>query len=279
MKIRSPYLSQMMSMVIAVGFLSLTACNSEAENTNVSEAPAGVSKAPAPIEKATEADHKAAADNIMEKLVAANENIRVRSIQPSKIPGLYEVQIIGKGIIYMEKAGGYFIDGKMLQIVGKEVVNITDKSMVGLRADLMAGVKKEDSIVFSPAGEVKASVAVFTDVDCGYCQKLHKEVPALNEMGIEVRYLAYPRAGINSNSYRKIASAWCASDRQAAMTKLKQREEIAENVCEGNPVAAQYELGQQIGLTGTPAIVLDNGELIPGYMPAKSLAERIGVQL
>lgn len=270
--------SRAMMSLVAVSLLGLSACKTEAESVKA----AGNDGSGAPVVEAakaepTDADHKAATNTIMQKLMAANENIRVRQIKPTVIPGMYEVQIMGKGIIYMEETGNYFIDGKMLQIKGKEVVNITDESMIGVRHDLMASVNKDDTIVFSPAGEVKASVSVFTDVDCGFCQKLHKEVPALNEMGIEVRYLAYPRAGINSPSYRKIASAWCADNRQEALTKLKNREEIAMNVCDGNPVAAQYELGQQVGLTGTPAIVLDNGELIPGYMPAKNLAERIGI--
>jgi thiol:disulfide interchange protein DsbC len=141
----------------------------------------------------------------------------------------------------------------------------------------MASIKKDDFITFSPKGETKASVVVFTDVDCGYCRKLHKEIPRLNEMGVEVKYLAYPRAGIGSNSYNKIASAWCAEDRQDAMNKLKAGEEIPMNVCESNPVAEQFNIGIQAGLNGTPAIVLDSGELIPGYMPADKLAQTIGI--
>jgi len=277
MKNRFPLISQLVAVAATIAMMSLTACSSEAESAKAAEAPAGVSKGPGALEKLSDDDHKSAAAAIEKALLAANENLRVRAIQPSVIPGVYEVQIMGKGIIYMEKTGSYFIDGKLLQIVGKDIVNVTDKSMIGLREELLAGVKKEDAIVFSPAGEVKASIAVFTDVDCGFCQKLHQEVPALNELGVEVRYLAYPRAGIGSNSYNKIASAWCADDPQEALTKLKNRQEIETKVCDGNPVASQYELGQQMGVTGTPAIVMTNGELIPGYMPAARLAERIGI--
>jgi thiol:disulfide interchange protein DsbC len=132
-------------------------------------------------------------------------------------------------------------------------------------------------IVFSPKGQVKASVTVFTDVDCGYCQKLHEEVPALNAKGIEVRYLAYPRAGIGSPSYNKIVSAWCANDQQDALTKLKRRQPIPTNICAGNPVAAQFALGGKMGVRGTPALVLESGRLLPGYMPADRLAAELGV--
>jgi thiol:disulfide interchange protein DsbC len=133
-------------------------------------------------------------------------------------------------------------------------------------------------IIFAAAGETRGTVTVFTDVDCFYCQKLHREVPALNEAGIEVRYLAYPREGLGGASYRKIATAWCADNPQQVLTQLKNRQAVADNVCPGNPVADQYKLGQQVGVNGTPALVLENGELVPGYMAADALAKRMGVQ-
>ena len=131
-------------------------------------------------------------------------------------------------------------------------------------------------IVFGPE-EAKAFVYVFTDVDCYYCQKLHQEVPALKELGVEIRYLAYPRAGVGSPSYRKIASAWCAEDPNISLTALKAGEQIPDNVCENNPVAEQYMLGGQLGVSGTPALVTESGKLLPGYMPADKLANALGL--
>jgi thiol:disulfide interchange protein DsbC len=119
---------------------------------------------------------------------------------------------------------------------------------------------------------------VFTDVSCFYCQKLHKEVPELNRRGVEVRYLAYPRQGIGSPGFRQLASAWCADDRQTTLTRLKNREELPENVCPGNPIAEQFELGQQLGVRGTPAIVTSAGEMLPGYRSADDLIGLLGVQ-
>jgi thiol:disulfide interchange protein DsbC len=121
-------------------------------------------------------------------------------------------------------------------------------------------------------------VSVFTDVDCGYCQKLHQEVPQLNTMGIEVRYLAFPRAGKGSETYQKLVTAWCAQDRQATLTRYKNREPVTTKTCANNPVNAQYELGESIGINGTPALITATGELLPGYMPAAELARRLGVQ-
>jgi len=284
MKIKSTLASPLLIAGAFAVMFPLTACKSDAEASATTadvqkEAPAITAEKNAPGKAAVAGvlDEKQAFATIAAKLKAANEKIQIKYIKPSPIAGMYEVNIEGKGLVYMEQNGEYFFDGKLLQIVGQEVVNVTDKSMSVLRKDLMASVDRDTEIIFSPKGEVKGSIAVFTDVDCGYCQKLHREVPALNEMGIEVRYLAYPRAGIGSRSYERIASAWCAENPQEALTKLKNREEIKDNVCADNPVADQYALGRKIGLTGTPAIVMETGELIPGYMPAKNLAERIGI--
>ena len=109
------------------------------------------------------------------------------------------------------------------------------------------------------------------------CQKLHKEVPALKDLGVEVRYLAYPRAGVGSPAFRKMASAWCADDAQDALTRLKLGKDIPDNVCDGNPVTDQYKLGGRLGVTGTPALITAEGELIPGYLPADKLAKRLGL--
>jgi thiol:disulfide interchange protein DsbC len=113
---------------------------------------------------------------------------------------------------------------------------------------------------------------VFTDTDCGYCQKLHSEVPELNRLGVEVRYVAFPRQGLQSPAYKELVSVWCAKDRQGAMNLAKTRQEVPAAECD-NPVAKQYALGQMIGVSGTPAIVLANGKLIPGYQPAPQLAK------
>ena len=155
-------------------------------------------------------------------------------------------------------------------------MNLAEAKRETVRKDLMAAVDSKDAWVFKPAGKTKAVVSVFTDVDCGYCRKLHAEVPRLNELGVEVRYLAYPRAGIGSASYNTIVSAWCADDRGTALTDAKAGKTIAAKTCV-NPVAEQFQLGQEVGVTGTPAIVTDSGKLLPGYMPADVLAQTLGL--
>jgi thiol:disulfide interchange protein DsbC len=132
-------------------------------------------------------------------------------------------------------------------------------------------------IVFSPEGEPRAHITVFTDVTCFYCQKLHKEVPELNKKGVEVRYLAYPRAGVGSAGFKQLASAWCADNPQETLTLLKSKKSVPENVCADNPIAAQYQLGQELGVRGTPAIVTEDGQMIPGYQSADELMVTLGL--
>ncbi len=220
---------------------------------------------------------QSAADVIRGKLQQARPDFTIESVQPSVVEGIFEVQISGGPVVYSTADGDHFFLGDLFSVAPTGLVNLAEQRRDGDRKVLMAGVKDEDMIVFSPAGEVRERIVVFTDVDCFYCQKLHQEVPAMNAKGIEVAYVAYPRSGIGGDSYRKIASAWCADNPQVALTKLKNRENIAENVCSKNPVADQYMLGQKAGVRGTPALVLSSGSMIPGYVSADELAQRLGI--
>jgi thiol:disulfide interchange protein DsbC len=131
-------------------------------------------------------------------------------------------------------------------------------------------------VVFPADGEMRAIINVFTDIDCGYCRQMHRDVAHLNALGIEVRYLGYPRAGIGSSSFDKLVTAWCADDQQDAMTRLKAGEHVEPRTCP-NPVAEHYALGDRVGVTGTPSIILMDGRMIPGYLPPEDLAARIGL--
>jgi len=154
---------------------------------------------------------------------------------------------------------------------------LAEKRRDDARREQIAAIPTSEMIIFSPQGETLASVTVFTDVSCYYCQKLHKEVPELNKRGVEVRYLGYPRAGVGSEAYRQLASAWCDANPQETLTKLKNRETVADNVCPDNPIAQQYELGQQLGVRGTPAIITESGQMIPGYQSADDLMVTLGL--
>ncbi|MCK5876235.1 MAG: thioredoxin fold domain-containing protein [Candidatus Marithrix sp.] len=188
-------------------------------------------------------------------------------LSSTPIKGIYEA-LIGSEVIYLSGDGKYLIMGEIRDLsTGK---NITDNKLSTLRIEGIKKVNVRDMVVFAPENETKHVVHIFTDVDCPYCSKIHNEVPALNKAGIEVRYLAFPRAGIGSKTYKDMVSVWCAKDRQKAMTDVKAGEEIEKAEC-NNPVADQYKLGQSIGISGTPALILSDGELVPGYLPAKRL--------
>lgn len=217
------------------------------------------------------------AEVILKALSAARPDLQYEQPRPSPMAGLYEVQVKGGPLLYIDADGRHFIAGDLFAVQKSGFVNLAEQGRQKERAELIAAVKPEDMIIFAPENP-KATIAVFTDVDCGYCRKLHSEVAELNELGIAVHYLAFPRAGLGSPSFRKIASAWCAKDPGAALTSLKNGEEIPENVCADNPVAAQILLGEKVGVNGTPALVLEDGTLVPGYRPAKDLAKLLGIE-
>ena len=216
-------------------------------------------------------------EKLVEALKKARPGLNVSGTAPSGIDGLYLVEIDnGAMIVYGTEDGRYLLSGELYELGGDDLINVTEAYRAGHRQELMASLDRGDMVVFSPAGETKAAITVFTDVDCGYCRKLHLEVPDLNKAGVEVRYLAYPRAGVGSKSYEKIVSAWCADKPNDALTDLKMGKEIPTKTCD-NPVASQFDLGQKVGVRGTPAILLDNGEMLPGYMPAADLVATLGL--
>ncbi|WOJ93713.1 DsbC family protein [Congregibacter variabilis] len=212
------------------------------------------------------------------RLGAPQIGLEVQSVELSQLPGLYRVNIVQGPTIYSTADGDYFIVGDLYNVGVTGLVNLGEQQRSNDRKEAIAAVPEANTIVFPAEGATQSHITVFTDVSCFYCQKLHKEVPELNRRGIEVRYLAYPRQGIGSPGFRQLASAWCSDDRQATLTAFKNREELEENVCPGNPIAEQFALGQQLGVRGTPAIVTPDGEMIPGYRSADDIAALLGLQ-
>lgn len=202
----------------------------------------------------------------------------VESVEVSELPGLYRVQLRGGPAVYATETGDFFLLGDLYNIGPAGLVNLAEERRSQQRLADIEAVARKDQIVFPAQGETRSHITVFTDVSCFYCQKLHKEVPELNRRGIEVRYLAYPRQGIGSAGFRQLATAWCADDRQSTLTRMKNREEIEDNVCAGNPVAAQFQLGQTVGVRGTPAIVMPDGSMVPGYRSADDLVAALGIE-
>jgi thiol:disulfide interchange protein DsbC len=189
------------------------------------------------------------------------------SLKPSVISGIYEVSV-GSEVIYMTEDGHYMIIGDVRD--AKTGENITEKKRSEMRLATIKSIKEADAIVFKPK-ETKYVVHVFTDVECPYCAKFHQEIAKLNELGIEIRYLAFPRSPEGSEDFNKMISVWCSKDRQQALTDAKSGKEIEKATCD-NPVKQELEIGRNVGVSGTPALILPNGELLPGYLPADRLA-------
>lgn len=192
-------------------------------------------------------------------------------VVPSLINGLYEATI-GFDVIYIAADGKHVLLGNLLDAKTHE--NLTDRKRDKLRVKAINSIAENEMIIFKPEKETKYTVNVFTDVDCGYCAKFHQEVPALNQAGVAVRYLAFPRAGLDSDTHKKMVSVWCAKDRQTAITDAKAKRDVPKAECD-NPIRKEFELGRSMGVTGTPALVLEDGELVPGYVPADRLVSHL----
>ena len=191
-------------------------------------------------------------------------------IAPSPMEGVSEV-LIGPRLMYVSNDGKYLLQGSLIDL--KTRTDIGEERRNGIRLDALNDLGEEKMIVF-PAKEQKHVITVFTDIDCGYCRKLHGEMDKYNEKGITVRYLMFPRAGIDSASYKKAVSVWCSKDQQDAMTRSKAGENVPNATCD-NPVKEEYELGQLIGVRGTPAIIMEDGAMLPGYVPAARLVKAL----
>lgn len=212
----------------------------------------------------TPADELAAVKAAIEKMAPGN---KVDRIQATSIPSIYEV-MMGAEVVYISKDGRYMLQGDLIDINAKK--NLTEDQRAKGRIKLISAVKPSDMIIFAPKAP-KHVVTVFTDIDCPYCRKMHEEIAAYNRLGIEIRYLAFPRAGVNTESYNKMVAVFCAPDRKAALTAAKANKPVPAKTC-ANPVDAHMRLVSELGLTGTPTLILKDGSIIPGYVPAERLA-------
>jgi thiol:disulfide interchange protein DsbC len=202
--------------------------------------------------------------------IAERLDVRPEDVRPSPVPGLFEV-VAGTEVGYVSADGRFYIDGDLFDMETR--ANLTEESRKAGRVALLKGVRDEDTIVFAPKG-YKYTVNVFTDVDCGYCRKLHAEIAELNRLGVKVRYLMYPRNGPGTEAWKKAEAVWCSADRNDALTRAKRGEAVTSKACD-TPVASQYALGQELGIRGTPGIITDRGDYVAGYMPAQRLVDHL----
>jgi len=214
--------------------------------------------------------------NVREAMAKLAPDLKIDSVSASPVAGLYEV-VFGAEVLYLTGDGKYLIQGSVVDTATRE--NLTEAARSVGRVKILDSLKEEDMVVFAPK-ETKHTVTIFTDIDCGYCRKLHGEMAQYNDLGIKVRYLAYPRAGVGSAAFEKAEMVWCSEDQQKAMTIAKAGLSLEDSITSGelkqkencnSPVSDQYMAARALNLSGTPAMFLESGKLIPGYVPADRL--------
>jgi thiol:disulfide interchange protein DsbC len=273
---------QKVRLSLLIGFLALSHAG-----VLMAQGGAAVANAmPPPSAGAELLKRKSVEEVIVSRLQQARPDMKFSSVRPSPIAGLYQVQMVGGPLLYVTAEGDKFIAGDIFTVQASGFAKWEDPALMAERKALLSSINVKDTIPFKAKGKTKAVVYVFTDVDCGYCRKLNSQMtaytdqgqqkPGYTDLGIEVRYLAYPRAGIPSPSADKLVTAWCSKDKQKTMTMLKADQVVPSVTCD-NPVAAQFELGAKVGVNGTPAIWMPSGELMPGYLPPEDLAKRLGI--
>ena len=217
----------------------------------------------------------ASQDNIREGLKnILPDGAVIELIEPSPIPGIYAVYYGDLQPIYVTQDGSFFIYGDIYKININSISNITEKSIVERRKLILQNIPSEELISFKSSNE-QFSVIVFTDVDCGYCRKLHNQIDEYNSLGISINYAAFPRSGLGTSAFTKMVGAWCSDNPKDSMTKLKNNLTLDISFCENQPVSKQYIIGKKLGVDGTPSVFSMDGEMFPGYIEPEELLLRL----
>jgi len=209
---------------------------------------------------------------VREVLRSLNPRIRVDSIEQAPIPGFREV-VAGGQVVYVSDDGKFLFQGGLLDVDKKK--DMAEVALSRVRNEVLKTLPMSDRIVYSPVGTPRHKVVVLTDVECGYCRKFHSEIAEYTKRGIEVEYLAFPRAGLGTPDYHKMVSVWCADDRKKALTDAKSDKAVPARTCGRTPVDMQYNAGLRMGLEGTPMILTTDGQFIGGYLPPDTLLQRM----
>ncbi|MEQ4575896.1 MULTISPECIES: DsbC family protein [Gammaproteobacteria] len=245
-----------------LGALSLSACaQSSAPAPAPAKGTATAKPAAAPVAPAGPADQKVRA-----ALTTLDPDFKPDYIGAAPFPGFREV-VVGGQVLYVSDDGRYLMQAQPFDIQNKQFA--ASEGLLAYRRKQLEAIPKADRIVFAPPNP-KYTISVFTDIECGYCRKLHSEIAELNKQGIAVEYLAFPRMGLGSQDYKDMVSVWCAADRKQALTAAKQGQPVSARSCK-NPVTMEYDLGQRLGVNGTPAIFAPDGTQLGGYLPPAQL--------
>ena len=217
-------------------------------------------------------------DRLAESLSVNGQSMPVKAVTETPMDGVYHVRLESGESFYSNADGSHFLVGDLYENAPDGLVNLTEQEQNQERADALAAVPESELVIFRGADEPKATITVFTDPTCPYCARLHDTIPELNERGIAVHYMAFPRAGMASQAATTLQQVWCSDNRSEAMTQAKEGKSISSAADCDNPVAGQYDLGKALGGQGTPAIILPNGQLVPGFVPPERLSAMLGLE-
>ena len=271
--LRDAILDPMKHLSLACAALAITALGADclqAAPAAVQQNPAAAATAGGPTAGSVMAAAGSAADSAAPPGVSI-PGVKPGDIRATPVAGVFEVRR-GADIVYMTQDGQYAFTGDLYQIASRN--NLTEAHRRELRRSLIDAIPESQMVVFSPA-QPKYTVTVFTDVDCGYCRELHRQIADYNRLGVRVRYVFFPRTGPNTESWHKAEQVWCSADRKAALTRAKLGQALDAKACANTPVAQEYALGKAIGLEGTPGIVAANGSMLGGYLPPDQLLEEL----
>ena len=263
-----------------IGLLIMTAmlsagCNNNQEPSANDDAPSSHTQSDSTTANApTDSKSEAAIVSALQKnLKASGIEETITSAVPTAMPGIYWVSADGLPSFFTDAEGKHIIQGQIVQVGDGDPVDISAKLIAQSAKEKLAAVDKKDMVIFPAKGQTKGVIYAFTDADCGYCRKLHQEIDQTNNLGIEVRYLAWPRS---EETFPKMEAIWCSQDRQSALTAAKAGANITAANCP-NPVQSEWQLGMSLGVRGTPAIFDQNGQQIGGYLPPEQMAAALGI--
>ncbi|WP_386067746.1 DsbC family protein [Tahibacter sp. UC22_41] len=207
---------------------------------------------------------------VTDAILALVPQAKIDSVAKSSLPGFYEV-VTGGQVVYVSGDGKYLLQGSLFDMSTRK--DLTEARLGGIRKELVDKVPKSKRIIFAPK-DPKYTVTVFTDIDCGYCRKLHHDIAKYNEQGIAVEYLWFPRSGPGTPSFEKAVSVWCSADRNKAFTEAKSGTDPKTATCD-NPIAEEFELGRRVGVNGTPTVIAPDGTQIGGYLAPDAMRQRL----
>jgi thiol:disulfide interchange protein DsbC len=195
---------------------------------------------------------------------------KIDEVTKTAVPGLWEVRI-GNELIYTDAEGDHIFEGELIDTKNK--ANLTRQRIAKLTAIKFDELPLKDAMVIKQ-GNGSRKLAVFADPNCGYCKRLERDLVALKD--VTIYNFVYPVLGPDSNE--KSRAIWCSKDAMKTW-----RDWMIDGVtpprsmgkCDDAAIQRTLDYGKKYRINGTPALVFENGDRVPGALPAAELAKRL----